>query len=178
MTGFHVGSGYRNRVPAVQACTMSEGRAVPPSTLPCLGEPRDNAVCVLPCEPDSAARARAAAAQVLARWAEEVPEQVSWDVVTVVSELVANAYRHGLPQATCEPPWRVVLGLMRTEAHLVCVVSDPGEGPLRLRPLNHSAESGRGLHIVGKAAQAWGWYSGDVGAGKVVWAVFDAVRGR
>lgn len=177
MTGFRAGSGYRIRMPSALVCTLSEGQAVPPSPVPRLGAPRDNAVCVLPCEPGSAARARSVAAQVLDGWA-EVPERLRWDVVTVVSELVANAYRHGLPQAMCEPPWRVVLGLMRTDAHLVCVVSDPGQGPLRLRTLNQTSESGRGLHIVGRAAQCWGWYSGDVRAGKVVWAVFDAVRGR
>lgn len=111
MTGFRAGSGYRIRMPSALVCTLSEGRAVPPSPVPRLGAPRDNAVCVLPCEPGSAARARSVAAQVLDGWA-EVPERLRWDVVTVVSELVANAYRHGLPQAMCEPPWRVVLGLM------------------------------------------------------------------
>ncbi|RPE35601.1 anti-sigma regulatory factor (Ser/Thr protein kinase) [Kitasatospora cineracea] len=107
------------------------------------------------------------------------------DVALVASELVTNALRHALgqsepsrvpvqivPQPTVETlPIRI--SLVHRAPQVVCAVSDPSStGPIA-READFVAESGRGLHLVDSFSRSWGWHP-LAGAGKVVWALFDA----
>lgn len=65
------------------------------------------------------------------------------------------------------------ISLVHRSPQLVCAVSDPSSrGPIAREP-DFVAESGRGLHLVDSFSRAWGWHP-LAGAGKVVWAVFEA----
>lgn len=117
------------------------------------------------------------------------------DIALVASELVTNALRHALlqrpdaasavrlpvqpgPDRTVEPradarllPIRI--SLVHRAPQVVCAVSDPSsQGPVAREP-DFVAESGRGLHLVDSFSRSWGWHP-LAGAGKVVWAVFEA----
>ncbi|MFD8600405.1 ATP-binding protein [Kitasatospora sp. NPDC059646] len=107
------------------------------------------------------------------------------DVALVASELVTNALRHALgqrepslvpTQASPQPaagslPIRI--SLVHRAPQVVCAVSDPSSiGPIA-READFVAESGRGLHLVDSFSRSWGWHP-LAGAGKVVWALFDA----
>jgi anti-sigma regulatory factor (Ser/Thr protein kinase) len=82
------------------------------------------------------------------------------DGLLVVSELVANAVRHGHApvrlEVTGEP------GRVMVEVH-----DAAGGGPVRHRP---DDEGGRGLHLVTALATNWGCARHDDGHGKYVWA--------
>ncbi|MBA0053055.1 ATP-binding protein [Streptomyces sp. AJS327] len=143
-----------------------------------------SASCALPPRYEAVKSAREFTRCTLQRW--DLSE--AFDSVTlVVSELVTNALRHGLPPVRgtlLEPPVR--LHLMRWSARLVCAVRDPsaiapqppappesagGEDPFA----GFAAESGRGLHLVNSFSDAWGWHpltGGSPTPGKVVWALF------
>ncbi|MFI6530056.1 ATP-binding protein [Streptomyces uncialis] len=107
--------------------------------------------------------------RTLARWG---MQQVRDDAVQVVSELVANAARHGQrrrsdPDGTKPAVWLALAPRPRT---LLCVVSDPGPRRPRLFPPSPLAERHRGLPIVEALSEDWGW-SVDCGSrGKSVWA--------
>lgn len=133
----------------------------------------------------------AAAAQAAATWAFHArPEAVragrdsaraalrEWGMAAltdlaelVVSELVTNALRHGVPSArriTQECPIR--LRLLAQVPFLMCMVMDPGVGIPVLREQGAAAENGRGLTVVESCSVRWGWHLLDEG-GKVVWAL-------
>ncbi|WP_035851610.1 ATP-binding protein [Kitasatospora azatica] len=118
------------------------------------------------------------------------------DVALVASELVTNALRHAigqptaadLPGAAGRQPFPVQAGplhngesrlpirisLVHRAPQLVCAVSDPSSiGPVT-READFVAESGRGLHLVDSFSHSWGWHPLASGAGKVVWALFQA----
>jgi two-component sensor histidine kinase len=89
----------------------------------------------------------------------------------VVSELVTNALRHGIPSArrlTSDCPVR--LKLLGQAPYLMCMVTDPGTEIPVLRESGAFAESGRGLNVVESCCVRWGWHLLD-GGGKVVWAL-------
>ncbi|WP_329561908.1 ATP-binding protein [Kitasatospora sp. NBC_01266] len=66
------------------------------------------------------------------------------------------------------------ISLVHRASQLVCAVSDPSScGPVT-READFVAESGRGLHLVDSFSQSWGWHPLASGAGKVVWALFQA----
>lgn len=98
------------------------------------------------------------------------------DVTLVVSELVTNAIRYGLPssgpgavRASSERPIR--LRLVWAEPHLLCLVTDPSsEIPVR-RESDLTTEGGRGLHVIESLCRTWGWLPLVTG-GKAVWALF------
>ncbi|UGY92243.1 ATP-binding protein [Streptomyces gobiensis] len=146
-----------------------------------------SASCALPSHYEAVKTAREFTRATLGGW--ELCDHFD-NVTLVVSELVTNALRHGLPTATTpelDPPVR--LHLMRWSARLVCAVRDPsrkaplsadadGEGGAgaiaELIDLSdYTAESGRGLFLVESFSDSWGWQPLD-GAlpGKVVWALF------
>ena len=90
----------------------------------------------------------------------------------VVSELVTNALRHGIPSArrlTGDCPIR--LKLLGQAPYLMCMVTDPGTEIPVLRESGAFAESGRGLNVVESCCVRWGWHLLDGGGGKVVWAL-------
>jgi two-component sensor histidine kinase len=94
------------------------------------------------------------------------------DVVElVVSELVTNAVRHGVPSARKIVSEHCVrLRLLAQAPFVMCMVTDPGHGIPVLRDSDLAAECGRGLTVVEACCVRWGWHLLDEG-GKVVWAL-------
>lgn len=121
---------------------------------------------------------RAFALRTMHRWGEADRAD---DVAAVVSELLANALRHALPQAGKEAgPWPIRLGLLHAGSYVVCAVADPGAGIPMLRQPDQLEVSGRGLVVVAALSEQWGYCPapdrqrrGD-DEGKVVWAAFSA----
>jgi anti-sigma regulatory factor (Ser/Thr protein kinase) len=133
------------------------------------------ASCALPARLEAVREARRFTHRTLEQW--RIPERTE-DATLVVSELVTNALRHGLPADELLtdphlPPVR--LHLMRWTGRLVCAVRDPSHTrPVEREPDDCAAESGRGLFLVDSFADAWGWHELAGGLhGKVVWALFD-----
>ena len=89
----------------------------------------------------------------------------------VVSELVTNALRHGIPSACQLVSDRCVrLRLLAQAPFVMCMVTDPGADIPVLRESGPTSESGRGLNVVESCSVRWGWHLLDDG-GKVVWAL-------
>ena len=89
----------------------------------------------------------------------------------VVSELVTNAVRHGIPSARKIVSEHCVrLRLLAQAPFVMCMVTDPGHGIPVLRDSDLAAECGRGLTVVEACCVRWGWHLLDEG-GKVVWAL-------
>ena len=98
------------------------------------------------------------------------------DAEMVVSELVTNAVRHGLPgMRTVVPALQLVL--LKHERRLVVVVTDPGDKVPAVSERCDFDETGRGLRIVAALSGAWGW-APLVTGGKAVWAAFDLPAAR
>lgn len=103
----------------------------------------------------SIAPSRAFALRTMHRWRETGRAD---DVAAVVSELLANALRHALPQAgEAAPPWPIRLGLLHAGSHVVCAVADPWPGIPVLREPGQLEESGRGLLVVASLSDQWGY---------------------
>ncbi|MFC9880601.1 MULTISPECIES: ATP-binding protein [Streptomyces] len=102
------------------------------------------------------------------------------DAVLVVSELVSNALRHGLrgtgagdeDAAAPVPFCNAWLALTRQETTVLCAVSDAGPGTPVIKPQDALSESGRGLYIVDRLSDSWGWTPPDR-SGKTVWATMS-----
>ena len=101
--------------------------------------------------------------------AHEVPAEVVDDAALVMSELVGNAVRHGspLPDGCVRVSWELTDRALHLEVFdgggaQVGQVSDRGSVPA-------SAESGRGLTIVGLLSERWG-ATDDAGEGVGVYA--------
>ncbi|WP_425832297.1 ATP-binding protein [Streptomyces fractus] len=133
------------------------------------------ASCALPARYEAVGCAREFSRRTLADW--EALERFD-DICLVVSELVTNAMRHGLPADTPraqDPPVR--LHLMHWSSRVVCAVRDPSDDSPVAQEVDidadFSAESGRGLFLVESFADSWGWHplAGAL-SGKVVWALF------
>jgi anti-sigma regulatory factor (Ser/Thr protein kinase) len=89
----------------------------------------------------------------------------------VVSELLTNALRHGVPSARRAIGENCVrLRLLAQAPFVMCMVTDPGCGIPVLRDSDPEAENGRGLTVVEACCVRWGWHLLDEG-GKVVWAL-------
>ncbi len=138
----------------------------------------DAASCALPARYEAVREARRFTRKTLDQW--DMGDRFD-DVCLVVSELVTNALRHGLPgNPACpggqEPPVR--LHLMRWTERLVCAVRDPShDSPVARETDDFSSESGRGLFLVDSFSDSWGWHplAGAL-SGKVVWALFRLPR--
>ncbi|WP_411141964.1 ATP-binding protein [Streptomyces sp. x-80] len=137
--------------------------------------PNGFAACALSRSARTVADARRFTRSTLEGW--QVCAAVADDTALVVSELVSNALRHGARRgaddaatavrsgAVC-PAW---LALTRRDATVLCAVSDPGSSAPVVRSFDKLTESGRGLHIVDRLSESWGWTPPD-GSGKTVWA--------
>ncbi|WP_367321620.1 ATP-binding protein [Streptomyces sp. HUAS ZL42] len=133
------------------------------------------ASCALPARYEAVREARQFTRRTLEQW--DIEDRFD-DICLVVSELVTNALRHGLPaDVPCCTPDRspiVRLHLMRWTERLVCAVRDPShDTPVARKADDFSAESGRGLFLVDSFSDSWGWHplAGTLN-GKVVWALF------
>jgi hypothetical protein len=132
------------------------------------GADQPAATCPLPPVPESARRARDFTRVTLDEWGMSAQIDVA---ELVVCELVTNSLRHGLLSAHWMPDGHpIALTLLRRDAHLMCMVTDPEPaGPARIDAPS-SAENGRGLQVVESCSAAWGWQPIE-GTGKVVWAL-------
>jgi hypothetical protein len=97
------------------------------------------------------------------------------DIAIVVSELLTNALRHGLPRLPelADVPSRnpIRFGLRQTGPWVLCAVADPSRAVPVTRVPSSFAEAGRGLQIIRALSDTWGYTTPD-DAGKVVWATF------
>ena len=127
-----------------------------------------SATCTLPPSPESVKAARDFTRATLLEWGMSALTDVA---ELVVSELVTNALRHGIP-AVCKPgePPVVRLRLLAHDPFVMCMVTDPSVTIPVLREADPAAESGRGLTVVEACCVRWGWHLLDEG-GKVVWAL-------
>ncbi|MER5689222.1 ATP-binding SpoIIE family protein phosphatase [Streptomyces sp. NPDC002205] len=99
--------------------------------------------------------ARSLAARKLTEWG---LEEISFIAELVVSELVTNAIRYGLPP--------IRLRLIRG-TNLICEVSDSSSTSPRMRRAGADDEGGRGLFLVAQLTQRWGTrYTPN---GKTIW---------
>jgi anti-sigma regulatory factor (Ser/Thr protein kinase) len=126
------------------------------------------ATCTLSAHPESVKAGRNFARVTLGLWdmyALADPAEL------VVSELVTNAVRHGVPSARKVVSEHCVrLRLLAQAPFVMCMVADPGHGIPVLRDSDPDAECGRGLTVVEACSVRWGWHLLDDG-GKVVWAL-------
>ncbi|QKV94126.1 ATP-binding protein [Streptomyces sp. NA02950] len=136
--------------------------------------------CPLPSRFEAVRGARQFTGSTLRQWG--LPELFD-DVALVVSELVTNALRHGVPggltggRGDAEADPQVRLHLMHCPSRLVCAVRDlSADGPVA-GEADWAEESGRGLHLVESFTDGWGWHplAGTL-RGKVVWALFQLPR--
>ncbi|TQS28987.1 ATP-binding protein [Microbispora sp. KK1-11] len=114
---------------------------------------------VLPAVPSSTSRARRLVRSTLRDWAGGAEGEVPEVAELLVSELVANALRHGRG----EP----VLTLLLRDGVLRCEVEDEARVPLRARDRSPDDEGGRGLLIVESLSRSWGVR--PTSRGKAVW---------
>ncbi|WP_344595116.1 SpoIIE family protein phosphatase [Actinomadura vinacea] len=112
----------------------------------------------LPADPAAVRRARGLVRARLGHWG---LAELSPATELLASELVTNAIRHAGED-------RITLRLVR-EGGLVCEVYDSSDGRPRIRHQDGAdpAESGRGLHVVGRLSQRWGVRR--TATGKAVW---------
>lgn len=130
----------------------------------------DGAVCALRPTSASSRTAREFATNTLCSWG--LDELVD-DAVVIISELVTNAVRHGVPPyAAAAGDAPIKLTLVRQARFAVFIVSDPGEQDPRMRPADDVCENGRGLHVIEALSRAWGWTPLPDG-GKAVWAALS-----
>ena len=83
------------------------------------------------------------------RLGETLPATLLWDLLTVVSELVTNAVRHGKGDTI-----RLRLGI-DVDGSVTGEVENDGRGRVEPRPIDTATTSGMGLHIVAALAERW-----------------------
>jgi len=126
------------------------------------------AMCTLSADPESVKTGRDFARVTLGLWGMDALTDLA---ELVISELLTNAVRHGVPSACSTVSQHCVwLRLLAQAPFVMCMVADPGRGIPVLRDSDRDAESGRGLTVVEACCVRWGWHLLDEG-GKVVWAL-------
>jgi anti-sigma regulatory factor (Ser/Thr protein kinase) len=121
--------------------------------------------------PDSVCAARRFTSLTMRRWGVENREA---DVAVVVSELLSNALRHGLPGLAASSLDRQIrLGLVHSGPSVLCAVADPSDQLPVPREPGWLEESGRGLHVIASLSDRWGSCTAPWRPGKVVWATFS-----
>ncbi|MET7292913.1 SpoIIE family protein phosphatase [Streptomyces griseoloalbus] len=110
----------------------------------------------VPPDPEEVGAARQWATDMLAAWG---LDEIAFITELVVSELVTNAIRYGVPP--------VKLRLIRDRT-LICEVADASSTSPHLRRAHAYDEGGRGLLLVAQLTQRWG--SRQTGGGKTIWA--------
>jgi anti-sigma regulatory factor (Ser/Thr protein kinase) len=125
------------------------------------------ATCTLSASPESVKVSRDFTRATLQEWGMGPLTDVA---ELVVSELVTNALRHGIPAARKLSGQCVRLRLLAQAPFVMCMVTDPERAIPVLRDADPAAESGRGLTVVEACCVRWGWHLLDEG-GKVVWAL-------
>ncbi|MFF0387340.1 SpoIIE family protein phosphatase [Kitasatospora sp. NPDC004615] len=108
-------------------------------------------------DPSEVARARKLATTTLTDWGHE---EAAFVTELVVSELVTNAVRYGLPP--------IGLRLIRDGGTLICEVSDASSTAPHLRRARTYDEGGRGLLLVAQLCRNWG--TRHTPRGKTIWA--------
>lgn len=130
----------------------------------------DGAVCALRPTSASSGTARRFATETLNSWG---LQDLVDDAAVIISELVTNAVRHGLPPyAAAAGDLPIKLTLVRQGRFVVCIVSDPSDQNPKVRPADDVCENGRGLHVIEALSRVWGW-TPLPGAGKAVWAALS-----
>lgn len=123
----------------------------------------------------SIATARAFAVRTMQKWG---AEDRGDDAAAVVTELLTNALRYGLPEADDASPatrsWPIRLGLADPGPYVICAVADVSTDAPALRRPDWQEEAGRGLLVVASLSDQWGFCPAPDGQGKVVWAAFSA----
>lgn len=113
--------------------------------------------------PDDAT-APAIARRYLRELGARMPEELLEDAVVLVSEVVTNAVRHGLPEIGFQIQVSDLPPTIRVR------VVDRGEVvALRVSPAEPDQLGGRGLLVLEALASAWGTVSNDPPPGKAVW---------
>ncbi|MFF5160252.1 SpoIIE family protein phosphatase [Streptomyces sp. NPDC000348] len=110
----------------------------------------------VPPDPEEVAAVRQWAGERLAAWG---LDEIAFVTELVVSELVTNAIRYGVPP--------VQLRLIRDRT-LICEVADASSTSPHLRRAHVYDEGGRGLLLVAQLTQRWG--SRQTDGGKTIWA--------
>jgi hypothetical protein len=129
---------------------------------------QSTATCLLGPRPESVKTGREFTRATLRGWGMAALNDLA---ELVVSELVTNALRHGIPSARKLVGENCVrLRLLAQAPFVMCMVTDPGADIPVLRDPGPAAESGRGLNVVESCCVRWGWHLLDEG-GKVVWAL-------
>ena len=86
---------------------------------------------------------------IRARFAERLPAATLYDLLTVVSELVANGVRHGKGETV-----RVRIAL-DGDGSVTGEVENDGQGAVVERPVDLDRETGLGLRIVAALVDRW-----------------------
>jgi len=137
------------------------GASYPPSAQP-------SATCQLGPWPESVKTGRDFTRDTLVDWGLSALADLA---ELVVSELVTNALRHGVPSARkLAGEHSIRLRLLAQAPFVMCMVTDPGHEIPVLRESGPTCESGRGLNVVECCSVRWGWHLLDEG-GKVVWSL-------
>jgi anti-sigma regulatory factor (Ser/Thr protein kinase) len=127
--------------------------------------------CPLNPSPDAASRARSFTRRTLESWRLDA---LSADAEIIVSELLANAVRHGCTDQARNGSRPAAAGLwlwlLRDAGSFMCVVTDPSELAPAFRQPGLGGEDGRGLHVIHALSDHWGWSPFGSG-GKAVWAI-------
>jgi anti-sigma regulatory factor (Ser/Thr protein kinase) len=151
--------------------TQARPHVLPPLTVfePKVDSP-DGVVCALRATSASSRSAREFTTTTLRSWG---LEELVDDAVVIISELVTNAVRHGVPPyAAAAGDTPIKLSLVRQGLFVVFIVSDPSEQDPKMRPADDIGENGRGLHVIEALSRVWGW-TPLPGTGKAVWAALS-----